>query len=217
MKEFYRRNLPHLQPIGGTFFITFRLKDSIPLAVLQQLRADFQAQKDAFLRNPTPENNSLFNQMRKRYFVLYDDELDRSAHGSCCLNGLEQAQLIMKELHRWDGDMYDLMAYCIMPNHVHLLIDTSFQLPDNLECFQLDSIDYVPLQNIMKRVKGASARYINKSLGRSGQLWQYESYDHLVRNDRELNNIVAYILNNPVKARLVKEYSLWPYTFCKWD
>jgi len=216
MKDFYRRHLPHVQPMGGTFFVTFRLYDSLPLAIVKQLRDEFLKQKINLLREPTIENKVALLKLRKSQFARYDAVLDSSQFGDCFLKEQKQAQLVIDEIQRWNGKLYDLLAYCIMPNHVHLLFDTSLQLPEELEYLQLESIEYKPLQDIMKQVKGATARFLNQSLCRSGQCWQHGSYDHWVRNDKELNNIVAYILNNPVKARLVKEYSLWPYSYCKW-
>ncbi len=216
MKDFYRRHLPHVQPMGGTFFVTFRLFDSLPLAIVKQLRDEFLKQKINLLREPTSENKIALLKLRKSQFARYDAVLDGSQYGDCFLREQKHAELVIDEIQRWNGKLYDLLAYCIMPNHVHLLFDTSLQLPEELEYSQLESIEYKPLQDIMKQVKGATARFLNQSLRRSGQCWQHESYDHWVRNNKELNNIVAYILNNPVKARLVKEYSLWPYSYCKW-
>ncbi len=74
---------------------------------------------------------------------------------------------------------------------------------------------YVQLDKIMKRIKGSSARYINLALDRKGTLWQKDSYDHYVRNEREWRNILSYILENPVKAKLVKHWKDWPYSYYK--
>lgn len=216
MKDFYRRHLPHWQPMGGMFFVTFRLKGSMPLSIIKQLQEEFEFQKKQLLRTPTAENKATLIKLRKSQFARYDAVLDGEQFGDCFLREQKQAQLVIDEIQRWNGKLYDLLAYCIMPNHVHLLIDTSLQLPEDMEFSNLERIEYEPLQNIMKQVKGASARFVNQSLCKLGQFWQHESYDHLVRNDKELNNVVAYILNNPVKARLVRENNLWPFSYCKW-
>ena len=123
----------------------------------------------------------------------------------------------MKELHRFDDDVYDLIAYCIMSNHVHILIDTSIQLPDDIDVYTFGQIDFEPLQTIMKRIKGASARYANIELGRKGSFWQKESYDHLVRSDNEVRNIIAYILNNSLNAGIVDKWEDYLYSFCKYE
>jgi putative transposase len=80
-----------------------------------------------------------------------------------------------------------------------------------------EHIEFEPLDRIMKRIKGASARYANLELDRTGStFWQKESYDRFVRTERELNNTIAYILNNPVKANLVSKWDEFPFTFLKY-
>lgn len=115
-----------------------------------------------------------------------------------------------------DRQYYDLHAYCIMPNHVHILIDTKQQLEQINNDFIADIPEgYVQLDKIMQLIKGSIARYANLALGRTGKFWQRDSYDHYIRNEKEWQNILAYILNNPVKAGLVKDWENWPYTFYK--
>ncbi len=125
------------------------------------------------------------------------------------------AGLVQQELHRFDGELYDLICYCIMSNHVHILIDTSLQIPDNFEIVNWESLEFEPLQNIMKRIKGPTAIYANRLLNKSGRLWQKESYDRYIRDQREYENVVAYILNNPVKAGLVKTWEEYQFTYMK--
>jgi REP element-mobilizing transposase RayT len=91
---------------------------------------------------------------------------------------------------------YDLGAYAIMPNHVHLLI-----LPKT------------PPDQLMKSLKGSTAREANRALGRTGEtFWQKESYDHWVRDRQELERIRAYIQNNPVNAGLVRAPQDFPWS-----
>ena len=85
-----------------------------------------------------------------------------------------------------------------MPNHVHLVV----ALPDNAP----------PLAKTLQLLKGYSSFQINKLLGLSGAFWQAESYDHVVRPG-ELNRIINYVLENPVKAGLVDEWQKWPYSY----
>jgi REP element-mobilizing transposase RayT len=93
-----------------------------------------------------------------------------------------------------------------MPNHVHLL----FQLPKRDK-----SRSTYPVTNILRLIKGSTARSANKILGRSGSFWQHESYDHLVRNDDERERIIRYILKNPVKAGLTEKWEDWKWMYCK--
>jgi len=125
LRTFYRRNLPHIQPIGATFFVTFRLKDSVPLAQLEELREEHR-QKIANLKKEDSElKGLLIHDERKRFFARYDALLDAIANGPDYLKQPAVAETIVKEMHRFDGDLYRLLAYCVMPNHVHLLMDTS--------------------------------------------------------------------------------------------
>jgi REP element-mobilizing transposase RayT len=88
-----------------------------------------------------------------------------------------------------DGRRIELHAAVIMPNHVHLLFTA-------LESDQAESYS---LAEIMKGIKGTSARNINKLLGRRGQLWQDESFDRIMRSG-EFQNKLEYIVTNPISA-----------------
>ena len=70
---------------------------------------------------------------------------------------------------------------------------------------------------ILGKHKGSTARECNKLLNRSGKFWQHESYDHVVRNGKELNRIVNYVLYNPVKAGLCDEWEEWKYSYCNFE
>ena len=66
---------------------------------------------------------------------------------------------------------------------------------------------------IMKSLKGYTAYEANRILGRKGEFWEAESYDHFVRDDAELARIINYVLNNPVKAGLVKDWRDWKWNW----
>ena len=68
----------------------------------------------------------------------------------------------------------------------------------------------------MQSLKGYTAYKANRILGRTGQFWEEESYDHEVSNGAELDRIIRYVLDNPVKARLVTHWSQWKWSYCKW-
>jgi REP element-mobilizing transposase RayT len=91
---------------------------------------------------------------------------------------------------------YELFAWVIMPNHVHLLL-----------------LPRAPLPTITRWLKGSTARAANRVMARTGQpFWQDESYDHWARNESQFVRIVGYIEDNPVSAGLVERPESWPYS-----
>jgi REP element-mobilizing transposase RayT len=93
-----------------------------------------------------------------------------------------------------------------MPDHVHLIftpiIDEQRQ-------------EISPLAHIMNAIKGASAHNINKALHRSGKVWQAESFDHVIRSSESLDAKVQYLLENPVRKRLVNRWQQYPWMWQK--
>ena len=178
-KERYRRNLPHITPIGGLFFVTFCTQDSIP--------------KHKFIRQ--------LNQPFLDSFAKYDYLIDR-LQSQVQLTENSISTIILEELHNQNGLEYELLYYCIMPNHIHLAFDTNMSSPKSLA-------------SIMQGVKGRTSLKINKYLDQSGSFWQSESYDHLINTDLELYNIGSYILHNPVKAELIDDWQQWPLSYFK--
>ena len=213
MKIFYRNRLPHIAPPGATFFVTFRLGDSLPQHLVQTMKEEL-SKTLLKIEKTRPEGwEEQIYQEKQSFFKKYDRELDCKPYGNCYLRQARVAQIVIEQMGRFDNDWYELQAYCVMPNHVHMLIDTSIQLQTESG----DSVDYVQLDKIMHRIKGASSRYANIALGRTGKFWQKDSYDHVVRNQKEWEHVLAYIVNNPVKAGLVEDWRDWPFTYLRYD
>lgn len=212
VKTYYRNNLPHHLPIGATFFVTFRLAGSLPKAVLQDLAVKFNRMQSS------SDSKSIDREAAKlkmaKYFIEFDEQLDKSRLGQIRLDSTEFAAIISTRLHEFDNKYYTLIAYSIMPNHVHVLFDFSCQVSDKsgLISNEIPS-KYKQLHEVMKLIKGGTAFSINKLAGRFGQLWASESYDRVVRDLEERANVIHYILNNPVKAGLVSKWEDWPYSF----
>ncbi len=215
LKPRYRRNLPHIQPVGAAFFVTFRLKGSIPWIKVQELRAAYRTKVAEFRAKYGKNASAYIQEERHRFFLAYDQMLDSVLDGPTYLEQEEVAAEVIKQLHRFDGGLYSLLAYCVMPNHVHILIDTGSALEKELPEDDLESLEYQQLHRIMNRVKGASSRYCNLALGRSGKFWQRESFDRFVRDEKHLNNVISYILENPVKANLAGHWEGWPFSYLK--
>ncbi|MGI4739404.1 MAG: REP-associated tyrosine transposase [Janthinobacterium lividum] len=190
---YYQRNLPRRLPPGETLFITFRLAESLPLEALERLKAEFEAVARL------EETQEEFYARQRRYFGRFDSYLDSATTGPTWLRQPALAQLVQQSLHFYDGKQYALVCYCIMANHVHLVV----ALPEGA----------APLAQTLQALKGYTANLGNKLLGRKGQFWQRESYDHIIRSPAELERVVAYVLNNPVKAGLITDWQQWPYTY----
>jgi REP element-mobilizing transposase RayT len=190
---------------GYPLFVTFRLAGSLPKEVLAQLKAQRELELKALKNNSAIERNEI----EKRHFGYYDDWLDRCESGPRWLQVEDTAQIVEKEIHDLDDDRYQLIAYCIMPNHVHMLIRSCISEPAK---HRGKSAKY-PVTDSLRLLKGRTARYSNVQLMRTGSFWQHESYDHVIRDEQELEQTILYILNNPVKAGLVREWEDWKFTY----
>jgi len=174
--SYYERNLPHWHPQGTARFVTWRLFGSLP------------AVHPLLLETGSPG----------QVFRLLDRELDRAACGPAWMRDPAIADCVARALRFGEQQLgyYELAAYVVMPNHVHVVLTP-----------------HAPLSRITNTLKGVSARHGNQILGRTGKpFWQYESYDHWVRTRSEYQRIVAYIERNPVAAGLVEKPEDWPWS-----
>ncbi|MBI5353560.1 MAG: 2-succinyl-5-enolpyruvyl-6-hydroxy-3-cyclohexene-1-carboxylic-acid synthase [Chloroflexi bacterium] len=202
---YYRRNLPHLHPEGHPFFITFRLADSLPLEILADLKHQLERELSAIKDNPDTEHDKI----KKKHFARYDDWLDRCEFGPRWLENDSIARIVIEKIHSLNQARYNLIGYCIMPNHVHLLIESLIRGNAN---HNGKSAKY-PITETLRLLKGGTARACNLVLEREGHFWQQESYDRYIRDEQEFTRIIKYVLNNPVKAGLVKEWKDWQYSY----
>jgi REP element-mobilizing transposase RayT len=201
----YRRNLPHIHPEGYPLFITFRLADSLSLAVLAELQEQRERELKT-LQNHSPIKNYKIEQ---GHFGRYDEWLDRCAYDPRWLKESHIASIVAEKMRQMDGNRYRLLTYCIMPNHVHLLIEPHDI--NNLE--HRGKTAKYPVADTLRLLKGSTARYCNLALQHSGAFWHHESYDHYVRDEQEQARIIQYILSNPGKAGLVNDWEKWSFTY----
>lgn len=190
---YYERNLPHWLPPGELIFITFRLAGSLPQEMLERLQEEARLLQQGCGADPTAQYAE-----RKKYFGRFDELLANTNHGPTWLRQPEIAAVVAQALQHPNGTGYNLRCYCIMPNHVHLVVELPEEAP--------------PLVKTLQLLKGYSSRQANRILGLSGTFWQAESYDHVVRAG-ELERIIRYVLDNPVKAGFVDDWEKWPYSF----
>ena len=189
---FYERHLPHFQPEGATIFVTFRLAGSLPIKVLQILDEEKRLMSSRIEKIADPgARREAITKGNKLLFGRWDSALGSSKTGNNWLSDTKVAEIVWEAIHGQNGIDYVLDACCIMPNHVHMVI-TPLKIGEG----------YKPLSEIMQSLKGKTSRQANIILGRNGQFWQHESYDHVVRDDNELGRIVNYVVDNPSRAGL---------------
>ena len=176
-----RANLPHWNKQITASFVTFRLADSLPAEKLNTL----QAARERWLeQHPRPWTNDIMVE----YFTLFDDNIQKwldSGYGSCVLKEPENREIVEDVLWHFAGERYQLYAYVVMANHVHVLFQPQGEWS---------------MSEIVTSWKRFSAKRINERRGTSGEaLWQKESFDTLVRNERHFQTIVRYIKKNDLK------------------
>jgi len=136
-------------------------------------------------------------------FVAADRVFDRRTSGPLWLRDDRIADLVAHAILIGDCERrsYDLAAWVVMPNHVHLLI-----------------LPLVPVPVLMRWLKGSTARAANQLLGRTGQaFWQDDSFDHYMRSALELERTILYIEENPVSAGLVDSAGHWRWSNAGWQ
>lgn len=181
-----RNRLPHWSQQQATYFVTFRLADSVPGEVLRshvEARRAFEANQ-----GPRPWPAEVEREYYRRFFGKVEHWLDQGA-GACLLKQPEVAAIVADSLKFFDGQRYRLHAWVVMPNHVHVLFETLGDASPG---------------EILKSWKGFTARRINGQLGRTGPLWQTSYFDRMIRDWPHFGRCVRYIVLNPEKAGMEK-------------
>jgi putative transposase len=203
-KTYYRRRLPHIQPPESTFFITFRLANSLPKQVVIQLMEE-REQREKLIKaeKDIRKQKVLLEVERQRYFGHFDEYLERVKESPRWLAETEVAEMVAESIRHLDGKQYGLHAFCIMSNHVHMLIEIKHV--------------NIALYRVLQKLKSYTAIRANNILHRHGAFWHHESYDHFVRDENELERILWYILENPVKAGLCESWKDWKWSYVSPD
>ena len=174
-RPFYRRNLPHIQPQGATFFVTFNLIGSIPRSVLQQWRAEKNQHEAEKLRILKLKNNDrlasieqIILEQKREWFRKFEKMLDKAQNGPLWLKDERIAKEVAESLLYRDGKVYRLDAYCIMANHIHVVFTPLAIQPTQVDTVdskdnkaQTNSLCYNTLSSIMQSLKGYTARKAN--------------------------------------------------------
>ncbi len=191
MRQRQGHNLPHWTRSGATYAIAFRLADSLPPEVLHA----WKQEREGILLRAQEQDRPLTPHEERELDRLYTTRIEAfldSAQGACHVAKPEIASLVQEALRHFNGQRYDLLAWCIMPNHVHAIVRP------------LEGYD---LPGILHSWKSFTAKQANKLLGTTGPFWQDEYYDHLIRDEEDFNRHLTYVLQNPEKAGL----KAWPW------
>jgi putative transposase len=179
----YFRHLPHWRQDGATYFVTFRLHDSLPQTKLRELE-EFRAEWER--RHAHPRSDVACQELSRETMRRVEAWLDLGM-GSCALRNSSHAAIVADSLHHFDGDRYELGCYVVMPNHAHVLVRPL-------------ASGQTALESILQSWKQFTAKRINRRLGESGALWQEESFDRIVRDEEHLYRCIQYIGANPARA-----------------
>ena len=167
-----RGYLPHFDSPETIQFVAFRLADSLPRAVVESLAK------------------------RPDSLAAIDGGLD-GGHGTCWLRDPAVADLAQSALLHFDGLRCRLLAWCIMPNHVHVVVEPGANHG---------------VGAIVHSWKSFSANHANRMLARSGPFWHRDYFDRYIRDEGHLARTVDYVENNPVKAGLIPDAIKWQWS-----
>ena len=181
----FRGKLPHLKKEGAVYFVTFRLGDSLPAHEIARLKHERQA----VLEQARAAKSPLAWHEEQQLLAWYCDQVEAlldAGRGACWMRKPEVADLVAGAMKFFHGQRYELRAWVVMPNHVHVVV---WPMPGHT------------LSEILHSWKSYTSKAANKLLHRVVQpFWQAESFDHWVRDDEEHARLVMYVENNPVKA-----------------
>ena len=194
-----RGYLPHVKHEGADYFVTFRLADSLPRAVLMRYEME-RAERLRLLDPASGEKGGLTKAreaIQREFHRKVERYLDKGA-GACHLRHPEVADLVAGSIRFFNEERYVLREWVVMPNHVHVLF---WPTPNHL------------VGNIVKSWKQYSSLRAKQNLGLGpGRFWQPEAFDHWVRDEKERSRIARYIRNNPVIAGLCVKPEDWRWS-----
>ena len=189
--------LPHWTRDGAWYAVTFRLWDSLPQHVIES----WLFERKNIVKTAEQMKRALSEHEERRLAHLYSERVESyldAGYGSCYMKDKRVAALVTSGLHHFDGQRYSLAAWCVMPNHVHVVVQPFAGRKNKGGT----PVPHTELPDILHSWKSFTAKKANKLLGRSGYFWQAEYYDHLIRDEADFAHAIKYVLENPVKAGL---------------
>lgn len=212
----YERRLPHWRQEGATYFVTFRLNDSLPQSKLHELEG---IRREWLRSHPPPHSNEQRDDLARATARYVEYWLDQG-YGSCVLKDHECREFLVNAMHHFDlggrpswssvqpatqqstdqegrPSRYELGCYVVMPNHVHAIVRP------------IDHQSH-PLESLIGGWKQFTTIRINHRNQTTGALWQEECFDRIIRDEEHLWRVIQYIGRNPLRAMLPPEdYALW--------
>jgi REP element-mobilizing transposase RayT len=168
-------NLPSGFGDGETYFVTVCLQDAVPVHLRRRHLVKDEGDADVIAAGSEPPTRQ----------------------GSCLLRRAELARVVENTLIRYQRQRYDLHAWVVMPNHVHVVVN-----PAGGDA----------LSQILHFWKSFTSNELNRLLDRTGELWQEESFEHLIGNEDAYARFVSYVELNPVAAGLCHRPGDWPFS-----
>jgi REP element-mobilizing transposase RayT len=170
--------IPHWNQVDRVQFVTFRLADSLPQLKLMEYRQE----KELWLgQHPKPWDEA----MQEEYDAMFTAKLDKwidAGYGGCILKDSRVRDIVADSIMHLNGDRYDIYAYVIMPNHVHVM------LTPRADC---------TVQHIVGGWKRYSSQQANKLLGHNALVWERNCFDRLMRSAADYDAHISYIVDNP--------------------
>jgi REP element-mobilizing transposase RayT len=179
-------HLPHWTRTGAIYAVTFRLADSIPQKILDEWKAERDEIPARAAAMGREMSDTELEELRTLQSAKIQEHLD-AGYGECLLKETAVANIVSEAFKKFDQNRYRLLAWCIMPNHVHIVVQP---------------VGDFQLAGILHSWKSYTAHAVNKLKERTGPFWQTESDDHLVRDEQDLYHCVEYAWNNPDNAGL---------------
>ena len=191
--SFSRRNLPHWRVAGRPYFVTFRLKNTLPEHIVREMKIKRQKLKNM---NKHPDDILSFERIS---FMRIENILDSQNDSTCYLNQPAAADVVMESFNFIENKYKWHFPYIVvMPSHVHCLASHQDKA-------------LISLERVLGHLKSFTSHEINKIIQRKGSLWEGENFDHWCRAPESEERIKEYIRNNPVKAGLVKTSEEWKW------
>jgi menaquinone-specific isochorismate synthase len=181
-----RGHLPHWEKDSAIYFVTFRLSDSLPKSVLDQV----DSERHAIVKTANQLHRDLSSDEHRKLQRLSTPVIEQfldSGSGACHLQIPGIAEEVANAVRHFDDKRYRLFAWCVMPNHVHVVARL---FPGQT------------LASVVHSWKSFSAKRANELLGSHGAFWQREYYDHLIRSEGEFERAIRYVNDNPLRAKL---------------